>query len=194
MSMPFRWYCSRTLVTVSISLSSLWTPILVFFFKCGFLWIFSTWPVTEQALLKYVVIDEYSWWILTATRWVVLCLSLCQAISGNLRKLNENPYHWGRSSITYFNSQIRVLFFVGALFGFSFFFKIICFKTFFNVYLFLREREREREKETKHEWWGEGQREREAQNLKQAPVSELSALSPTQGSNPRAVRSWPELK
>ena len=39
------------------------------------------------------------------------------------------------------------------------------------------ERERERE------------RERETQNLKQAPGSELSAQSPTWGSNPQTVRS-----
>ena len=32
-------------------------------------------------------------------------------------------------------------------------------------------------------------RERETQNWKQAPGSELSAQSPTQGSNPQAVRS-----
>ena len=36
---------------------------------------------------------------------------------------------------------------------------------------------------------GEGQRERETQNPKQAPGSELSAQSPTWGSNPRTVRS-----
>ena len=55
--------------------------------------------------------------------------------------------------------------------------------TFFfnNVYLFLRQRE------TGHEW-GRG-REREVQNPKQAPGSELSAQSPTRGSNPRTVRS-----
>ena len=41
---------------------------------------------------------------------------------------------------------------------------------------------------------GLGQRERETQNLKQAPGSELSAQIPTRGSNPRAVRSWPEPK
>ena len=45
----------------------------------------------------------------------------------------------------------------------------IIFKNVFNVYLFLRERERA----------GEGQRERETQNLKQAPGSKLSARSPT---------------
>ena len=39
-----------------------------------------------------------------------------------------------------------------------------------------------------------GQREREAQNLKQAPGSELSAQSQTRGSNPRTLRSCPELK
>ena len=50
----------------------------------------------------------------------------------------------------------------------------------------LRERDRA--------WAGEGQRERETQNLKQAPGSELSAQSPTRGSNPRTVRSWPEPK
>ena len=53
------------------------------------------------------------------------------------------------------------------------------FLNFFNVYLFLRERERERERERAPA--GEGQRERETQNLKQAPDSERSAQSPTQG-------------
>ena len=41
---------------------------------------------------------------------------------------------------------------------------------------------------------GEGQRERETQNPKQAPGSELSAQSLTWGSNPWTVRSRPELK
>ena len=41
---------------------------------------------------------------------------------------------------------------------------------------------------------GEGQRERETQNQKQAPGSEQSAQSPTRGSNSWAVRSWPEPK
>ena len=53
------------------------------------------------------------------------------------------------------------------LFPLFFFFK--CF------YLFLRQRETEHEQ-------GRG-RERETQNLKQAPGSELSAQSPTRGSN-----------
>ena len=43
-------------------------------------------------------------------------------------------------------------------------------------------------------WKGEGQRQRETQNPKQAPGSELSAQSPTRGSNPQTVRSWPEPK
>ena len=55
------------------------------------------------------------------------------------------------------------------------------FFSFLNFHLFLRERERERA--------GEGQRERETQNPKQAPGSELSAQSPTWGSNSQAVRS-----
>ena len=41
---------------------------------------------------------------------------------------------------------------------------------------------------------GEGQRERETQNPKQAPGSAQSAQSPTRGSNSRTVRSWPEPK
>ena len=41
---------------------------------------------------------------------------------------------------------------------------------------------------------GEGQREKETQNPKQAPGSELSAQSPTRGSNSWAARSWPEPK
>ena len=51
------------------------------------------------------------------------------------------------------------------------------YKFFFNVYFHFWERDRA--------WVGEGQRERETQNLKQAPGSELSAQSPTQGSNSR---------
>ena len=50
---------------------------------------------------------------------------------------------------------------------------------------FLRGRERGRA------WDGEGQRERETQNLKQAPDSQLSAQSPTWGSNSRTKRLWP---
>ena len=41
---------------------------------------------------------------------------------------------------------------------------------------------------------GEGQRERETQNSKKAPGSEVSAPSPLQDLNSRAVRSRPELK
>ncbi|VFV35239.1 probable lipid phosphate phosphatase [Lynx pardinus] len=41
---------------------------------------------------------------------------------------------------------------------------------------------------------GEGQRERETQNRKQTPGSELSTQSPTQGPNSRTVRSRPEPK
>ena len=55
------------------------------------------------------------------------------------------------------------------------------FLTFIN---FLRDRVRV----------GEGQRERETQNLKQAPGFELSAQSLRWGSNSQTARSWPELK
>ena len=58
---------------------------------------------------------------------------------------------------------------------------------------FERERERQRQRQ-RQSVSREGQRERETQNLKQAPGSELSAQSPTWGSNSWAVRSWPELK
>ena len=61
------------------------------------------------------------------------------------------------------------------------------FWVFFNVYLFLRQRETERE-------WGRGRERGETQNQKQAPGSELSAQSPTRGSNSRTVRSRPEVK
>ena len=57
-------------------------------------------------------------------------------------------------------------------------------KFFFkHVYSFSRDRE----------WAGEGKRERETENLKQAPGSELSAHNPTQGLNPSTVRSWSEV-
>ena len=41
---------------------------------------------------------------------------------------------------------------------------------------------------------GEGQRERETQNLKQAPDSEVSAQNLTLGSNSQTTNSWPEPK
>ena len=68
--------------------------------------------------------------------------------------------------------------------------KYISIKLFLIFLIFIFERERERERERA----GEGQREREPQNPKQAPGSELSAQSPTRGSNPRTVRSRPEPK
>ena len=52
-------------------------------------------------------------------------------------------------------------------------------KFFFNIYSFLRDTVQV----------GVGQRERETQNLKQAPGSELSAYGLMQGSNSQAVRS-----
>ena len=55
------------------------------------------------------------------------------------------------------------------------------------IYFWHRERDRA--------WVGQGaERERETQNQKQAPGSELSAQSPMQGSNSQTARSWPELK
>ena len=59
---------------------------------------------------------------------------------------------------------------------------------YFFKHLFIFETERDRA------WAGEGQRERETQNSKQTPGSELSAQSPMWGSNPRTARSWPEPK
>ena len=56
------------------------------------------------------------------------------------------------------------------------------FLKFFNVYLFF-----ERERDSVQA--GEGKRERETQNLMQAPDSELSAQSLTRGSNSQTVRS-----
>ena len=55
--------------------------------------------------------------------------------------------------------------------------------------MFIFERERERERERREKQAREGQREREVQNPKQAPGSELSAQIPTWGSNPPTVRS-----
>ena len=61
------------------------------------------------------------------------------------------------------------------------FFLLYFFNFFFNVYLFLRQRETEHERGRV--------RERETQNWKQAPGSELSAQSRMRGSNPRTARS-----
>ena len=52
----------------------------------------------------------------------------------------------------------------------------------FLMFIFEREKERERVRETEHER-GRG-RESETQNPKQAPGSQLSTQSRTQGSNP----------
>ena len=75
-------------------------------------------------------------------------------------------------SVFYFEIMSFLLFFFGTLFIYLLF--IYLFKNFFiNVFiLFLRVQA------------GEGQREGETQNLKQAPGSELSAQNPTWGSNP----------
>ena len=58
-----------------------------------------------------------------------------------------------------------------------------------NKLIFIFERERQRSRQTDRVWAGEGQRERETQNSKQAPGSELSAKSSSWGSNPQTVRS-----
>ena len=65
---------------------------------------------------------------------------------------------------------------------------------FFLLFIYFWERERERERERNRVWVEEGQIERETQNPKQAPGSELSAQSLTQGSNSPTMRWWPELK
>ena len=65
----------------------------------------------------------------------------------------------------------------------SCFFFFFLFKIFFNVYLSLRDRERQ---SVSREGAG---RERKTQNPKQALGPELSAESPTRGSNSQAVRS-----
>ena len=57
------------------------------------------------------------------------------------------------------------------------------FFKFFLTFIYFRDRERA--------WTGEGQKERETQNLKQAPGSEPSVQSPTRGSNSRTTRWWP---
>ena len=75
--------------------------------------------------------------------------------------------------------------FSSCLCGFSFSF-LLLFKKSFNVYELLRDRDRAQA--------GEGQTERETQHRKQAPGSELSAQSPTRGSNSRTVSSRPEPK
>ena len=51
----------------------------------------------------------------------------------------------------------------------------------------MRERERERQRQSMSR--GGAKRERETQNLKQAPGSELSAQSPMWGMNPPTMRS-----
>ena len=56
-------------------------------------------------------------------------------------------------------------------------------KNFLCLFIFERERERGRAQAR------EGQREREIQNPKQAPGSELSSQSPTWGSNPQTAKS-----
>ena len=59
--------------------------------------------------------------------------------------------------------------------------KAAAFLFFLTLDLFLSKRARV--------WAGEGQREKETQSLKQASGSELSAQSPTRGSNSQTARS-----
>ena len=66
--------------------------------------------------------------------------------------------------------------------SFRFSFKKICL-----MFIYFWERERVYEQ-------GRGRERGRHRIRKQAPVSELSAQSPTQGLNPGTVRSWPELK
>ena len=66
--------------------------------------------------------------------------------------------------------------------------KSVIFSLFFlNVYLFLRETETECE-------WVRGRERGRHRIWSRLPGSQLSAQSPTRGSNSRAVRSWPEPK
>ena len=62
------------------------------------------------------------------------------------------------------------------------------------VFIYFWERKREGGREHVCVQAGKGQRERETQNPKQAPGSELSAQSPTWGSNSQTGRWWPEPK
>ena len=57
-----------------------------------------------------------------------------------------------------------------------------------NVYLFLTERERQTQ--TDRAWVGEGQRETETQNPKQAPGSRLRAVSTEPNNGARTHRPW----
>ena len=60
--------------------------------------------------------------------------------------------------------------------------------------MFIFDRERERERDSTSGGGGRAETERETQNPEQAPGSELSAQSPTRGSNTPTVRSQPEPK
>ena len=63
------------------------------------------------------------------------------------------------------------------------------FLNFFLMFIYFWERARDRV------WAGEGKRERETQNPKQAPGSELAAQSPTPGSNSDCeITTWAEVR
>ena len=66
--------------------------------------------------------------------------------------------------------------------------QMVCGFFLFLFLMFIFERERDRVQAR------EGQRERETQNPKQDTGSQLSAQSPTRGSNSWTARSWPEPK
>ena len=66
------------------------------------------------------------------------------------------------------------------------YFRFFLLRFFKCLFIFKSQRDRA--------WVGEGQRERETQNLKQDPGSEPLAQRPMWGSNPWTVRSWPDLK
>ena len=105
-----------------------------------------------------------------------LCLSKLGKISGSSASFSLSGVFSLTSSLLFKPSVFN--------YWLTFQLKYTFFLFFLNVYSFLRDRV----------WAGEGQRQRETQNSKQAPDSELSAQSPTRGSNSWIVGSWPEPK
>lgn len=104
----FQGTCNQT---KPISFSSLVNPNLNFSLKWSSLLSLSTLSGTEQGLIQYLVAERL------LDEWFCASHSV-RLLAGTWEKMNKNSYHWGPSSIIFFNFQVRVVF-VGTLFCFS---------------------------------------------------------------------------
>ena len=145
------------------------------------LWIILLWTLMYRFLCRHcllILLGIYPW-VELLTPMVTLCLTFKELPNCSPQRLHHFTFPPAACRSPIFSTPLPIL-------------VILCLFNFLKIFnvSYFRERQRERDRA----WVGERQKERETQNLKQSPGSKRSAQSPTQGSNPRTVRSWPEPK